>query len=140
MRALAVAVIAAIVAVSCGGGEASWTCDSTASQGTLTVNAPDYVCGSVDYLSEDDYTFTAAAAAQHTVELVAIRGNSNLCRPAVTVPPPDLNIIVCPLNEGPEYKVLVFTAEAGVTYRVYVVGASSASEATSTYGVRVTSP
>jgi hypothetical protein len=104
------------------------------------VNAPNYVCGSVNYLSRDDYTFTAAAAAQHTVDLVAISGNSNLCTPAVTVPPTGPASIICPLNEGPEYKVLVFTAEAGVTYQVSVAGASSASQAASTYGVRVTSP
>lgn len=142
MRTPAATAIAAILALSslpaCGGGETSWTCDSTASPGTLTVNAPSYVCDSVNYLSQNDYTFTAAATAPHTVDLLAISGNSNLCRPAATVPP--TGGFTCPLNEAPEYQVLVFTAEAGVTYQVSVVGASNASQAASTYGIRVTSP
>jgi hypothetical protein len=149
MRAIAVAALTvqAIAALSslpaCGGSDTSSICGATADSGALTVNAPEYTCGSAAFAASNDYIFTAAAAAQHTVALVSTSGNANLCTPEVQVSPPPSSggSFICPLNDGTQYDVLVFTAEAGTTYQVSVVGALvGTSKPTSTYGIHVTSP
>ncbi len=134
---LTLAVVSLVTLSGCGGSEAGPLCSSTASAGALTVNAAKYTCGSVSSLSENSYTFVAAATAQHTVELVVTSGNSNLCSPAINESDPTPVGVFCPVNIGPEYKVLVVAAQAGATYQVSVLGASPSA---SSYGIRVTSP
>ncbi len=154
MRAITVptAAIATLSILSaCGGNEAS--CDPTA-DGTLTVNAPGYACASVALGAMTRHAFTAAASGQHTITLVSTYGNANLCFPVnqVSPPPPGPDGFFCPLNEGSEFDRLVFTAEAGTTYEVWVVGGQVsprlarrlgpawAPPADSSYAIRVTSP
>jgi hypothetical protein len=98
MRAIAITALTcpAIAALSllpaCGGSDASSICGATADSGALTVNAPEYTCGSVAFDATNQYVFTAAAAAQHTVSVVSTSGNANLCTPARQVSPPSPRI------------------------------------------------
>ncbi|HEU4384075.1 MAG TPA: hypothetical protein VFR85_11325 [Anaeromyxobacteraceae bacterium] len=151
MRAIINTALTAAVALSsmvagCGEGDTSPMCDPTNDPRVLTVNAVDSTCGVVAYEGTYSYTFAAVAAAQHTVSVVSSYGNANLCFPVIS--PPLSGSFACPLNEGSEYDVLVFMAQAGATYEVTVVGGlvtsssppSGEPAATSSYGIRVTSP
>ncbi len=135
--ALTLAVVFLVTPSGCGGSEAGPLCSSTANAAALTVNAAKYTCGSVNSLSDNSYTFVAAATAQHTVEFVVTSGNSNLYSPAINESDPTPVGVICPLDTGPEYKVLVVSAQASATYLISVQGASPS---VSSYGIRVTSP
>ena len=135
---LAVPLVLALLA-GCGGSDEPppvvVTCGSTASSGPLAVTPPaGYTCGTATWPTNNVYTFTAAANAQHTVTLATTAGDADLW-----VWVQGGSLVGSSINVPPLVDAVTFMAASGTTYEVEVEDASFTSSS-STYGVMVTSP